>query len=152
MKISTKLLFTVFVLLMACGKASDHSGHDGDAENVDAREPNLALYDQVMEIHDEVMPKMEDIYKIKSQLREKIANSPDMVESKKQEIEAMILQLDAASKAMMGWMHDFDPLPDSVDEEQAREYLEDQMVKIRKVKEEMMTALEEAKKEAEGKE
>jgi len=91
---------------------------------------------------------MEDIYNIKSQLQEKIANSPDLVEERKEAIEQMILTLDAANNSMMDWMHQFNPLPDSVDEEQSRAYLESQMEKIKAVKEKMLSTLEEAKAEA----
>lgn len=117
--------------------------------NEDANEdPNQALYDQVMNLHDEVMPKMEDIYKIKSQLQEKIANSPDLVKERKEALERMILTLDSANNSMMDWMHQFNPLPDSADEEQSRAYLESQMEKIKKVKDIMISTLEEAKAEA----
>ena len=110
-----------------------------------AEDPNQALYEQVMEIHDEVMPKMEDIYKIKSQLQEQIANSPDMVVGKREKIEKMIKELDSANNLMMDWMHQFNPLPDSADEEESRAYLESQMEKIRAVKEGMLLTLEMAK-------
>lgn len=147
MKLTYKLLILFLVVLAACGKPSDQNG--GDADDQDAVEdPNQALYDQVMNVHDEVMPKMEDIYKIKSQLQEKIANSPDLVEERKEAIEQMILTLDAANNSMMDWMHQFNPLPDSVDEEQSRAYLESQMEKIKAVKEKMLSTLEEAKAEA----
>ncbi|MBZ0246419.1 MAG: hypothetical protein K8H85_10760 [Cyclobacteriaceae bacterium] len=147
MKLTYKLLILFLVVLAACGKPSDQSG--GEMGSEDANEdPNQALYDQVMNLHDEVMPKMEDIYKIKSQLQEKIANSPDLVKERKEALERMILTLDSANNSMMDWMHQFNPLPDSVDEEQSRAYLESQMEKIKEVKEIMITTLEEAKAEA----
>ena len=64
---------------------------------------------------------------------------------KKESVEKTILQLDSASNLMMDWMHQFDPLPDSSDAEEARAYLESQMEKIKKVKEEMEAAIEQAK-------
>lgn len=147
MKLTHKLLILFLVVLAACGKPSDQNG--GEMGNEDANEdPNQALYDQVMNLHDEVMPKMEDIYKIKSQLQEKIANSPDLVKERKEALERMILTLDSANNSMMDWMHQFNPLPDSADEEQSRAYLESQMEKIKKVKDIMISTLEEAKAEA----
>lgn len=147
MKQTYKLFILLMVVLAACGKPGTQSGNDENTEGMESN-PNQALYDQVMNVHDEVMPKMEDIYKIKSQLQEKIANSPDLVKERKESLEAMILNLDSASNAMMDWMHQFDPLPDTIDEEQARAYLESQMEKIKAVKEKMNTALEQAKEEA----
>ena len=58
------LISTVFLVLISCGKTSDHTEHD-KSEDGTSGEANQALYDQVMDIHDEVMPKMEDIYKMK---------------------------------------------------------------------------------------
>ena len=95
-----------------------------------------------MKVHDEVMPKLDDIYKLKEQLKDKIANTPDMVAEKKQEIEGIISRLDSASEGMMVWMRNFNPLPDSIGEEEAREYLESEMEKIKKVGEDVRKALD----------
>jgi len=143
----TYLLLLSFVLLVSCGKPSEQAGENGTDEGTDGN-PNQALYDQVMNVHDEVMPKMEDLYKLKSQLQEKIANTPNMVKEKKESLERTILQLDSASNAMMDWMHQFNPLPDTADQEASRAYLETQMEKIKKVKEEMLSTLERAKEES----
>lgn len=125
---------TVF-MLVGCGKTSDKAGHHdhGDSDSV-AQNANRALYDQVQDIHDEVMPKMEDLYNLKKELQEEIARTPGMVTKRKKELEDMISNLDSASKAMMDWMHHFNPLPDSVDQEKAREYLETEMEGIKKVR------------------
>ena len=138
------LLFLSFLITLSCGKPAGQVENDEPEEEM-AEDPNQALYEQVMEIHDEVMPKMEDIYKIKSQLQEQIANSPDMVVGKREKIEKMIKELDSANNLMMDWMHQFNPLPDSADEQESRAYLESQMQKIRAVKEGMLLTLEMAK-------
>ena len=145
MKSISKILFAV-LLLTACGKPAEHSGHDHDSSESDS--PNEALYNQVMDVHDEVMPKMEDIYKLKKDLQEQIATTPDMVVERKQQLEAMISNLDSANNAMMDWMHKFNPLPDSVDQEKAREYLESEIERIKKVKELMNESIEKAESEA----
>ena len=92
--------------------------------------PNQKLFNEVMDIHDEVMPKMNDIHKIKTGLREKMANNPDMPEEEKKETNAMIARLDSAGESMMAWMREFDPLPDSAGEETARRYLENEKIRI----------------------
>ena len=142
--ISKYLLLTTLALLWGCGHKSNsedhdhHGGHDAEAGG------NQALYDEVMKVHDDVMPKLNDIYKLKEQLKDKIANTPDMVAEKKQEIERTILRLDSASEGMMAWMRNFNPLPDSVGEQEAREYLENEMEKIKNVGEDVRKALEDA--------
>lgn len=137
------ILITVCFLAWGCGqKSQDH--HDHHAGDDTELEGNQALYDEVMKIHDEVMPKMNDIYNIKEELKNQIANTPDMLDEKKKEIEATISKLDSASEGMMAWMRNFNPLPDSLGEDQAREYLENEMEKVKKVKEDIQQALEKA--------
>ncbi len=141
------LLFVSSVLMfVSCGKTGDTSGHhdhsDHDSVNQNA---NRALYDQVQDIHDEVMPKMEDLYNLKKELLEEIAKTPGMVAKRKKQLEDMISNLDSASKAMMDWMHYFNPLPDSADQEKAREYLETEMERIKKVRDLTNETLEKAK-------
>jgi HEPN domain-containing protein len=133
-------------ILVGCGKGGEHQ-HTNSAAAMDDS-PNQALYDQVMDVHDEVMPKMDDIMKLKRELQDKIANSPDMVVERKEQLEQVIANLDSASNAMMSWMHEFNPLPDSVDQEKAREYLESEMEQIRKVKTLTLESIEKAKEEA----
>lgn len=139
------LLVMVFVITWSCGqKSHDHDEHnqrDGDAIEEGG---NQVLYDEVMKVHDEVMPKMNDIYKLKEELKNQIANTPNIAEEKKKEIEATILKLDSASEGMMVWMRNFNPLPDSLGEEQAKEYLENEMEKVKKVREDVVEALEKA--------
>ena len=106
---------------------------------------NQTLYDEVMKVHDEVMPKMDNIYQLKQELKKQMADSSNLKVEKRKTIEAAILRLDSASESMMVWMRNFNPLPDSLGEEKARAYLEDQQEKINKVKKEMLEAIEEAK-------
>lgn len=133
-------LLLVLILIGCNGKTNN--GQDSQNANDSG---NQALYDEVMKVHDEVMPKMNDIYKLKEELKKDIANAPGLVETKRKQIESAIVQLDAASESMMDWMRNFNPLPDSLGEEKARQYLEEQKVKVVKVKDAMLQAIEEAK-------
>ena len=116
-------LVVTVVVLAACGKAGNNDHHRHDDKDSSDLTANRALYDQARDIHDEVMPKIEDIYNLKKELLEKIAKTPDMVADKKKDIENTIAKLDSASNAMMDWMHEFKPLPDRADQEKAREML-----------------------------
>jgi len=145
------LLLLAMFSLVSCTKSGDHSGMNHDSDQTQEEGPNQALYNQMMDVHDEVMPKLDDLERLKRELKEDIANSPDMVIERKQELEAIISNLDSASSAMMNWMHrihEFDPLADSVDQEKAREYLETEMEEIRKVKDLINGSIEKAKSEA----
>jgi Mg2+ and Co2+ transporter CorA len=149
MKSTGNFLFISLLFLSACtGKGSEHTGHGDHDSDTDDDNPNTALYNQVMDVHDEIMPKMEDLYKLKKDIQNQIANSPDMVIEKKHQLEKVISNLDSAANSMMDWMHKFNPLPDSVDQEQARAYLESEMEKIKKVRDITYDALEQAKEES----
>lgn len=124
--------------MMSCGKTSST-----DQVEETASSPEDELYQKAMAVHDEVMPKMNDIYKLKKQLEEEIKNSPDMVVEKKQTIEIRIKQLNTASESMMQWMRDFDPEGHKADKKEYIEYLKSEIEKVNKVKEDMLTALEE---------
>jgi archaellum component FlaC len=147
--LSKSLLLVMLVMIWSCGQKSNDDHHDHEGHEMEEG-GNQALYDEVMKVHDEVMPKMDDIYKLKGQLKEKIDNTPGMAADKKKEIESIILRLDSASEGMMVWMRKFNPLPDSLGEEQAKEYLEGEMEKIKKVREDVRKALEDAVAQAGG--
>ena len=103
-------------------------------------EKERSLYDQVMDIHDEVMPKMNDIYKMRKSLKDSIANTPDMPEETKLKFEQNILRLDSAGNSMMGWMREFNP-PDQKDKEVFNKYMETELVKVKKMREDVMRTL-----------
>ena len=142
MKYLTLLLAAV---LLGCGgPAKEHQNHASVADSTD---PNQVLYDQVMDIHDEVMPKMEDIYLLKKKLQDQIAASPAMVDEERKKLEKRIANLDSVGNLMMNWMNHFSPVPDSLGAEAAREYLEGEMEKIKVVRDAMLGIIEAEKKD-----
>ena len=144
MKNILHLLFIVCAFTIGCKeKSSDHDGHDMPSDAVESS-PNEALYNEVMKIHDEVMPKMNDIYKYQQELKEKI-KSPNISDQQRKEFTTLLNRLDSAGEGMMVWMRQFNPIPDSVGEEKARIYLEGEMEKVKRVREDIVQALEQAK-------
>jgi hypothetical protein len=141
-------LFVSALLAGACGSKNqehdhDHEhGHDHEHPAADGS-PNQALGEEVMKVHDEVMPRMNDIYKLKEGLKKKLSET-GVADDKKKEIEQTITQLDSASDGMMVWMRAFNPQPDSLDEEKTREYLENEMEKVKKVQENIQQAIAKA--------
>src|SRR5262245_18381573 len=115
--------------------------HKADAVDTTADGGNAALADEVMKVHDEVMPKLDDMYQLKEKLKNNIAETPTLAGDKKQHIEATIAKLDSASEGMMVWMRKFDPTSASLTTEKKREYLENEMEKIKKVREDVSEAL-----------
>jgi hypothetical protein len=136
-------ILTLGLILTACGqKSHDHSMHEADAPDTTADGGNAPLRDEVMKIHDEVMPKLDNIYQLKEKLKNKIAETPTLAEEKKKHIEATIAKLDSASEGMMIWMRKFDPMADTLTPEKKAQYLESEKVKITKVREDIYKALE----------
>lgn len=126
------LLTPILILITACGQKKTEE------------DANKVLYNQVMDIHDEVMPSIDELHRLKKQLTEKIENSPDLVEEKRQEIEQTILLIDSATKGMMRWMREFKP--EEYKEGELTKYLESEMKRVQTVKEAMQDALDKGRK------
>ncbi len=140
MKIFTGTLsFLLLLLAIACQQRHDHDHPHDDMDD----SPNKALYDEVMAIHDEAMPRMDDLYEAKRTLQTRLA-MPGLGDKEKQDISSKIARLDSASEGMMVWMRQFQPLADSLGEDKARAYLEGELVKVKKVREDIREALEAA--------
>ena len=148
MKSLQLVLSLVIVSIIGCTKPGDHSSMNHSDDQSQEEGPNQALYDQMMNVHDQVMPEMDEIMRLKRELQEKIKNSPDLVLERKQQLEKAISNLDSASTVMMNWMHriaEYNPMADTIDQEKAREFLESETEEIRKVKDFIAESIEKAK-------
>lgn len=134
------------IVLWSCGqKDHQHEGHDHASDPVE-ESGNTALDREVMKIHDEAMAKMDEIQKLKFDLKKQLDEGPALAAEKKAEMEQTIAKLDSAYDGMMNWMHQYKPIPDSAfGEEKAREYLESEMEKVKKVRQDIVDAIDEAK-------
>lgn len=123
------------------------AGCSGSRDKQEKKEadPNQSLYEKVMGVHDEVMPRMDEIHKLKRQLEETIKNSKDLAAEKRKELEQKIALLDSASKAMMNWMYEF--RPEELKGDSLRMYLEKEMDRVTKVKELVLEAIKKASEE-----
>jgi outer membrane protein OmpA-like peptidoglycan-associated protein len=140
MKSIPKILIGL-VLLTACSKSGENTSHDQEA----ADSINLALYGQVTEVHDEIMPKMEVIYSLKERIEDQIDNTPGV--AREQELERVILRLDSASNSMLTWMQKFEPRKDSFDKEKTRLYLTSELENVKKVQTEITESIAQAEAE-----
>ena len=95
------------------------------------------LYNKVMDVHDEVMPKMDDIYQQKKELQDKLATKP--VDSL--ELQQKIARLDSADHMMMDWMHQFNPPDEKASDDEAEKYLEDQLAKVNAMRDYVLKAI-----------
>ena len=98
---------------------------------------NLALKDEVIAIHDEVMPKMGTLKAHEKRLVREAEDlkSLDSIQFQ-QEIQKRKLlagELDQAYEDMFVWMRQFRPNLEEMEEEEARTYLLEQKAKVEKV-------------------
>ena len=103
------------------------------------------VYNEVMDIHDAAMAKMDEIYQLKADLKQQLDHADDMVLEEKERLESLVVRLDSASKGMMDWMHDFHPELDSLTDEAYLQYLQDQLAAVKKVKADIEESIQTAK-------
>lgn len=106
------------------------------------------LYDKVMAVHDEVMPKMGDMSKYKKQLKAKIEElteaGADVNAEKIDELNKAVEGLENSHEEMMNWMREFDGDFEGMVEKEIMDYLNDQIRKIESVAKTTNTALKSA--------
>lgn len=124
------LSFCLFSLLLAC-----------ESENTQLKE-------EVIAIHDEVMPHMEKLKSLQKQFTEK-AEQLAVEDSAAQQDQILDLrntsdELGEAYDGMFGWMRQFEPERDERTEEEFNAYLKEQKVLVEKVKQDINKALEKA--------
>lgn len=108
-----------------------------------AQQPEINdLKERVIAIHDTAMMQMNVLGKLGTQLQERAKGSADSVI-----YAAAYVETADARQAMMNWMHEFDiPKRSETSEDSVRAYLLKEENKIRKVKNGMFKAREDAEK------
>ena len=119
-----RLLISIFIITSLISCRENHSNPEVQT-----------LYDEVMFIHDEVMPEMGTIHRLKKQIRK--LDTQDSISF------ALIKQLDEADESMMSWMAQFKTDKDASDEEKMA-YLNEEKAKISEVSRLMKQSIEDA--------
>lgn len=105
-----------------------------------------ALAKEVLDIHDEVMPKMGEIVKLRKEIKGKInkwTETPDTAPADSLSTATnLVNQLEQADKGMMEWMHEYNGGQGLYEHNLVMEYLGEEKVKVTKVKEDMESAIE----------
>ena len=117
------------------------------------KDQNQELKNEVIAIHDEVMPLMGDLKSLKKKIDEKTQNvsqsdPENLIEIQK--LEMLSDELDSAFNGMFVWMRQFQSTYDNMAEEEVKAYLLDQKEKVEKVNNDIKKALTAAKKELES--
>lgn len=118
------LLILLTIIIIGCKEKKD-----------EIAEKKSALYNEVMAIHDKIMPEMSTIHTLKRDLKSIENNESKTIIINK------IIELDEADEAMMSWMADF-KVPD--DQSKEEEYLIKEKLSIQNVSDKMFTSITEA--------
>lgn len=141
MKNTLKLLLIVlFGVVAACGK----SGQDTTPANPDAEHTNQILYNEAIDIHDEVMPKMGSLMALKRKLKDTL-DTPGLTEAQQKDFETRIQLLDSAYQSMMDWMRGVYPPQDSTADEAYRQYIEGKLESAKQMRTLILEAIEKGK-------
>ncbi|MBE2206955.1 MAG: hypothetical protein IAE84_05185 [Saprospiraceae bacterium] len=104
------------------------------------------LWDEMMVVHDEVMPKMSDINALSKQMEAATADTA-LTDELRDATRKALYDLQAADKVMWDWMYGLQQLPDlrnGKKHEDIMQYLQDEIGKITEVKNAMLGSIEAA--------
>jgi len=105
------------------------------------------LKEEVISIHDEMMPDWHASRKAQTKLKEMIKEETEQKNTAKvEEYETAHQQLEVVYKAMKDWMVQYKPPTSETSNEDAISYFKDQKTKVVEMKEVMIENLKEAKK------
>ena len=127
------ILLVLSFLVVSCG------GYDTKAK-----------VDEIFEVHDEVMPMLGEVMVLKNRVLEKANSESDSL--KVVALQELAQDLDNAQRGMMLWMNEWAANAEPHKNEQSnleerKVFLEAEMDKVTKVKEDIISSIEVAKKE-----
>ena len=102
------------------------------------------IKDQIMDVHDEVMPLMDPLYQTRKQLQDK-ADSLDPTSAAYGQHGELIRKIEVAEAEMMNWMRNYEPNFEGQTDSVTTYYYEAQKAAIEEVASQMNAALEEGK-------
>jgi len=127
------LIFTLLIFVQACGNKQ--------------AEENKTQREQVIAVHDEVMPKMgqlKSLEKAALQKAEELQNSETPDQAKIDELKNLASQLNLAYEGMFVWMRQYNTEDGEKTPEEVKVYLDEQLVLVSKVNEDIKAALAKA--------
>jgi regulator of replication initiation timing len=101
------------------------------------KEAQDRLFDEVMAIHDSIMPAMRDITNLQKEVKARLDELDSTAQIEENRLQMERQRLDSAHNAMMEWMRAFEKDFEGKTHEEVMEYLENQKERIQGV-EQMM--------------
>jgi chromosome segregation ATPase len=143
LNLTMKVLYlTIFLpaFFLCCKQAATQ----GDSSSTEAK----ALEAKVMTLHDEVMPKVNDISALSAQLRKLKASLPESVDGQKEipdGLDQILESLKLSEQGMWDWMKAYSDAKATLTEDQVKPFMEKQLDILNKVDKDMTTSIEQAK-------
>lgn len=138
----------VFFFVSLAGFTACKNTGTTDSSEADGTSDLKTLEAQVMAIHDEVMPKLNDINHLNAQLR-RVTEGYVVTESERvmqpEGLEAVKESLKMAEHGMWDWMKSFNDTKETLTEDQLEAFYKSELTRINKVKTDILTSIEEAK-------
>ncbi len=139
-------VFFLAFAIMAFGTSCNNTAQT-KADPADQQAAEQSLWDSMMVIHDEVMPMMTSVEKIKQILNEQ--KGVVTGEEQKSIVKVALSELDAADKGMWEWMHNLQKLADlrkDKSHDEIMTYLTEQTNAISKVQDDILTSIQNGEK------
>jgi len=141
MNIKKICCLVVLPFLYACGGGTNPSELTEEEQEAQKK---VEMYEAVIEVHNEVMPKLEDLY----QYRQLADQRLDSIGQDSKEAEAIIIlvgDLESAEEGMMQWMRQFRKPDDSIAFEETIRYYELEMERVTLVQDSILNGINRAK-------
>lgn len=135
MKVSIHFFFKLSILFCLIAAACNNPKLSPELE---------AKMDTVMAVHDEVMPKMGEIHKLKKQLKKELNKHLEDVSDTRGLILDHITALEDADEGMMTWMADYKKPRQLKESQDPMTYYLGQEKLINKVKDDMLSSINNA--------
>ena len=103
----------------------------------------VEMYENVIDIHNEVMPKMDDLYRYRQLAIERLDSLGEGADEE-MFLRGMIQNLEHAEEGMMQWMRQFEKPADTIAFELVIEYYQSEMDKVTVVKDSIVNGINRA--------
>lgn len=100
-------LISLTLAWVSCGAPSGNEAVSSSSET----QREEALWDQVMAIHDEIMPQTSKLERMAQKLKKHL-DRQDLSPAQRREVEETIKLIESAVAAMWDWMHNLQQLPE----------------------------------------
>ena len=119
--------------------STDQNTSDSEVISLDSQ------YAEVMRIHDEAMPRMGQVNDLKRRLEQQLSGM-DSTTAKWDSVRYFVEKLEAADEGMFEWMAAFKDPRENQEADKAREYLDEEIERVKKVAEDINQSIEEGKR------